>query len=108
MTVSDDRPTSVTEGITIPDLLGEPHGEHPAFRRVLWGLGSVVCFALGIVGWLVPIITGIPFYILSLVLLSKASPPVGRWVNGQERRWGLKWRLMLRPRLRRALRKKAP
>jgi hypothetical protein len=103
MTHDDDRPTSVTEGVTIPDLLGDPHGEHPMLRRVLWGLGAAGCFVLGVVGWLVPIITGIPFYMLGIVLAAKAVPPFGHWINRKERSWTLKWRLLLRPRLRKRL-----
>lgn len=103
-TPPDDRPSSLTEGVSIPDLIGEPRGEHSVLRRLLWGLGSLVCFVLGIIGWLVPVITGIPFYILGLALLSKAVPPVGRWINRRERRWSLSWRLLLRPKLRKQLR----
>ncbi|MFT7463284.1 MAG: hypothetical protein ACI9EF_001628 [Pseudohongiellaceae bacterium] len=97
---SDQRPTSVTDGITIPDLLAMPQGEHSLARRALWWLGAAGCFILGIVGWLVPVITGIPFYILGAVMLSKASPAVGWRINSWERGWTLKWRLMLRPTLR--------
>lgn len=100
MSSKDHRPASVTEGVSIPDLLSEPGGERPMMRRILWGLGAVGCFVLGVVGWLVPIVTGIPFYLLGLVLLSKAVPSFGRWINRKERTWKLKWRLLLRPALR--------
>jgi uncharacterized membrane protein YbaN (DUF454 family) len=90
----------MTDGVRVPDLIGEPHGEHSMMRRVLWGLGAAICFVLGIVGWLIPIMTGIPFYMLGIVLLSKAVPPFGRWINRKERTWKLKWRLLLRPALR--------
>lgn len=100
MSSKDHRPTSVTEGVSIPDLLGEPRGEHPMMRRILFGLGAVGCFVLGVAGGFVPIVPGIPFSVLGIVLLSKAVPPFGRWINRKERTWKLKWRLLLRPALR--------
>jgi hypothetical protein len=46
----------------------------------------MVCFVLGIVGWLVPVVTGIPFYIAALILLGVASDRVRRAINRMERR----------------------
>jgi uncharacterized membrane protein YbaN (DUF454 family) len=72
---------------------------------VLLALGGVVCLALGVVGWLVPVITGIPFYILGLVLFGMASPAVGRRINDWERRLPRRQRLWLRPGIRRTERR---
>jgi uncharacterized membrane protein YbaN (DUF454 family) len=63
---------------------------------VLYFTGAAVAFGLGIVGWLVPIVTGIPFYILGLVLLAKASGRTVKWINRVEAK--------LPPRRRRQLR----
>ena len=83
----------------LPDLV-QVGGAHSVAKRVAWLVGSVVCFALGIVGWLVPVITGIPFYIASIAMLAKAIPAVGRWLNRWDRGQPLRRRLWLRPRLR--------
>lgn len=97
---TDTKPTSVTDGVEIPDLLTVDGGEHPLLRRVLFGLGALVCLVLGVVGWLVPVITGVPFYVLGAVLLTKAVPAFGHWINQRERRLDLRYRLWLRPKLR--------
>ena len=49
-------------------------------------LGAIVCFALGVVGWLVPIVSGLPFYALGLILLGLVSDRTRRLVNALERR----------------------
>jgi uncharacterized membrane protein YbaN (DUF454 family) len=85
----------------LPDLLRCERTDHSLGWRALWIAGAVLCFAAGVVGWLVPVITGVPFYIAGLVLLAKAVPPVGHKVNAWERRLPLKWRLVLRPKYRR-------
>jgi len=66
------------------------------WRRVLLLAAACVCFALGLVGWLVPVVTGIPFYIAGLVFLAGASERCRRWINGWERRLPHKYRLNLR------------
>lgn len=83
----------------LPDLLACDGGKHPPLKRVLLVLGAVVCLVLGVVGWLVPVITGVPFYLAGLVLLAKAIPAVGRWINARERRLPRRYRLWLRPRM---------
>ena len=90
------------EPAALPDLL-HLKAEPPApWKRVLLALGGVVCLVLGVVGWLVPIITGIPFYVLGLVLFGMASPAVGQRINAWERRLPRRQRLWLRPGIRRA------
>ena len=58
---------------------------------------------LGIVGWLVPLVPGFPFYLLALACAGLASRRVATWINRHERRLPLGFRRMLRlrPRLRR-------
>ena len=89
----------------IPALLKCEDGEHPVLKRALMLVGAVLCFVFGVVGWLVPVITGIPFYVAGLVLLAKAWPAAGRRVNAWEAGWPVKYRLWLRPRLRARLRR---
>ena len=58
---------------------------------------------VGIVGWLVPVVPGFPFYLLALACAGLASRRVATWINRHERRLPLGFRKMLRlrPRLRR-------
>src|SRR5712664_1343635 len=62
----------------LPDLLREQDGRHPVWLRLI--------FLAAAVGWLIPVITGIPFYAAGLVFLGLASDRVRRWINRLERR----------------------
>lgn len=64
--------------------------------RVLLVGGAIVCLVLGILGWLVPVVTGIPFYVLGLILLGMASSGVRNWINRAEARLPPRWRKLLR------------
>lgn len=70
----------------LPDLFREPDRRHPFWLRVLFLGAALVCFAAGVVGWLIPVITGLPFYAIGLVFLGLTSERVRRWVNRLERR----------------------
>lgn len=70
----------------LPDLLREQDGRHPFWLRVIFLAASIVCFAAGVVGWLIPVITGIPFYAAGLVFLGLASDRTRRLINRLERR----------------------
>ena len=47
---------------------------------------ALVFFAAGVVGWLIPVVTGIPFYAAGLVFLGLASDRTRRFINRLERR----------------------
>lgn len=85
----------------LPDLIQQDGVRPGMVKRVALLAAALVFVVLGIVGWLLPIVTGIPFYILALVCAGMASRRVAGWVNRHERRLPLRWRLLLRPRLRR-------
>lgn len=95
----------------LADLL-QLGGRRPLWLRVLGLAGAVIFFVLGVVGWLIPVITGLPFYAVALVLLALSSDRVGSWVNRTERRLPRPTRLAIRrvlarittPRIRRVLR----
>ena len=59
-------------------------------------VGAGIFFVLGIVGWLIPVLTGIPFYVAGLALLALASDSARRLINRLERRlprrlrWGVR------------------
>ena len=68
----------------LPDLLRAHDGRHPFWLRVVFLAAAVVCFALGVVGWLIPIMTGLPFYAAGLVFLGLASDRTRRFINRME------------------------
>lgn len=78
-----------------PELLREPTHHRPFWVRLLCGAGAVVMFALGVVGWLVPVITGIPFYLAGFALLALASDNARHRINRLEARLprGTRWML---------------
>ena len=77
-------------------LLKVRRKQHPLWKRILLIGGAVLCFIAGIFGWLLPVVTGIPFYIAGIILLGWASPAVVRWVNRKEAGLSPKWRKRLR------------
>ncbi len=85
---------STSEG-QLPDLLPQKDRK-PALLRLLWVAGALVFFALGVVGWLVPVVTGVPFYIVGFLLLAGASERVRLWLNRVEKNFPIHWRWKLR------------
>jgi len=83
----------------LPDLLpldrARPHIVH---RVVLLAL-ALVFTVCGIIGWLIPLIPGFPFYLLALACAGLASRRVSAWINRHERRLPRGFRVMLRPRM---------
>jgi hypothetical protein len=88
-------------GSELPDLFRDPPGGTPPHKIVRGIIIASIWFALGVVGWLVPFVTGIPFYIAGVVALALISRRVRRWINRWDRNRSLKTRL----RIRRALHK---
>jgi hypothetical protein len=72
---------------SLPDLLREPDGRHPFWLRIVFLAAAAVCLAAGVIGWLIPVVTGIPFYAAGLVLLGLASDRTRRGINRLERRF---------------------
>jgi Flp pilus assembly protein TadB len=95
-------PPADPSGEDLPDLLPEAGAQRGMVARAALLVAALLCFVLGVVFWLVPVMTGIPFWILGLVLLGMASRTAARWVNRHERRLPRRARLLLRPKLRRA------
>ena len=80
----------------MPDLIRTDGPQRTAFMRLLMLVLAGLFFVLGIVGWLLPVVTGIPFYVLAAVCLGMADRRVARWINERERRLPDKWRRLLR------------
>ncbi len=70
----------------LPDLLREHEGHRHLWLRLVYGLAGLVCVAAGIAGWLIPVMTGLPFYAAALVFFGLASDRVRRGINRLERR----------------------
>jgi len=87
----------------LPELLAERPKRLHATWRALALVGGVLFMLLGVVGWLVPVVTGIPFYIIGLGLFGMGSRRARRWINELEQHLPYKVRLFLRPKLRKAL-----
>jgi hypothetical protein len=83
---------------SLPDLIRVEGPDRGIWKRAGLAVASLVLFVLGFVGWLIPLVTGIPFYVLGLITLGMASKPVARLVNTWERRLPRRLRLLLRPR----------
>lgn len=76
----------MTSSPPLPDLLRDQDGRHPFWLRMIFLGAALVCFAAGVVGWLIPVVTGIPFYVAGLVFLGLASDRTRRLINRLERR----------------------
>jgi ABC-type uncharacterized transport system permease subunit len=80
----------------LPPLLKIRRTRRSLLKRLLLIGAAILCFITGIFGWLIPVVTGIPFYLAGLILLAMASPRVLEWINRAEARLSTKWRRRLR------------
>ena len=53
-------------------------------RKIVLTIVSILCFVLGFIGLLIPVIPQIPFFILGVVTLSAASTRFKRFFVGTE------------------------
>jgi len=88
----------------LPDLLSTDI-RRPLWIRALCIAGAVVFFVLGVIGWLIPLVTGLPFYAIGLILLGMASSRAARWINRLDRRLPYAVRVKLREWTRRTTKK---
>jgi uncharacterized membrane protein YbaN (DUF454 family) len=86
--------------VQLPDLVPERDNGYPTWKRTALLVGGALCIVLGVIGWLMPIVTGIPFYIAGFVLLGLASVRMARTINALDRK--------LPDRVRQALRRAFP
>jgi hypothetical protein len=77
-------------------VLRTDRGPKPLWKRALLLGGAALFFALGVVFWLLPVVTGLPFYIVAFALLGAASPGAARALNRAEARLPARWRRGLR------------
>lgn len=93
--------------VPLPDLLRTDGPPRSAAARIGLISAAIVLFILGVIFWLIPVLTGLPFYIASFVCLGMASRRVARWINRHERRLPERYRLWLRPAVRRERKRRA-
>lgn len=86
-------------------LLPEGPRSRSTVTRVGLAIASGVFFVLGVVFWLIPVVTGLPFYVLALITLSMASSRAARMLNRWERHLPYRLRRWMRLVLRRRERK---
>ena len=79
-----------------PDLLREQKHHRPFWVRVLCFAGARRILRAGAPGWLIPVMTGIPFYVAGLALLALASDNARHFINRLERRLPRRLRWTLR------------
>ncbi len=77
-------------------LFWSDHKPRPLWKRGLLLVGAIVFLVLGVIGWLVPVVTGIPFYIIGFALLGAASPRTLAPMNRLEQRLPHRVRVSLR------------
>jgi hypothetical protein len=84
----------------LPDLLRVRGTRRPRWVRALCLVGALFFLVLGVIGWLIPVVTGLPFYAAALVLLAMSSERAGGWINRLERKIPERFRRALRRGLR--------
>ncbi len=77
-------------------LIPETWVSKSLFKRLLSLIAAIILLALGLLGWLIPVITGVPFLVGAVVAIAMTSHRVCRWINALDRH--------LPPRIRRGLR----
>jgi len=82
--------------VILPDLLLPARPDRSIVTRVVLLNLGVLFMLLGVVGWLVPVVTGLPFYAVGIVLLGISSRRVRGWINRMERRMSEGKRVKLR------------
>jgi hypothetical protein len=83
-------------GKQLPDLIRLDRPKPAPWRRAVYVGGAVLCLAAGVLGWLIPVVTGLPFLVAGIVLLALASRHGAKTVNALERRLPEAWRRALR------------
>ncbi|WP_010621084.1 DUF454 family protein [Paucilactobacillus suebicus] len=48
--------------------------------KLMWAVGALFSFVLSLVGFVLPIIPGIPFAVFTLICVEKLSPRFHKWL----------------------------
>lgn len=88
---------SAPEMQSIPDLVSADPAKRGIGSRILLSVGGVLLIVLGVIGWILPLVPGVPFLVLGFALLGMCSQRLAVRINRAEARLPIKWRLWLRP-----------
>jgi len=80
----------------ITDLIPESQAAPKLLKRLGLVVGGLVLVVLGILGWILPFLPGVPVLIAGLALLALASERLRRRVNFYEAKLPVKWRERIR------------
>ncbi|HUW61260.1 MAG TPA: hypothetical protein VMZ06_09660 [Candidatus Bathyarchaeia archaeon] len=78
------------------ELIHPFKGSHPLWLKVLLVLAAIVCMVLGFVLWLIPVITGIPFWIIGFIILAAVSDKFRKLINRLDHKLPARARIALR------------
>ena len=78
------------------ELIHPFKGSHPLWLKAILVLAAILCMILGIIFWLIPIITGIPFWILGFIILATVSDKFRKLINRLEQKLPTRARIALR------------
>jgi hypothetical protein len=92
----DVAPTLAENEAQIPDLIRSDPGRRSLFLRILIGILAVAAIVLGFIGWVLPVVPGLPLLLLGLGLLGFCSRKAARVINSGEARLPRKWRRRIR------------
>jgi hypothetical protein len=85
--------------VEIPKLIETDPGQRSLGARVALASGAVVVLILGVIGWILPIVPGLPLIVVGLGMLGLCSRRAASWINATEARLPRRIRLALRPRM---------
>jgi len=92
----DDSPHASEEAGLDEDLIAAHTDQLSTAKRAWLVVAGVALVLLGIVGWLIPVMTGIPFWIAALVCFARVSETCRSWINAADRKLPGKVRKVLR------------
>ncbi|KAA3607873.1 MAG: hypothetical protein DWQ01_12355 [Planctomycetota bacterium] len=81
---------------SLPPLLDPEVGLRHPVAKILAVVAGLFCLVFGLIGWVIPILTGIPFYLLGLALLGWGSRRLRLRINAWETRLPHRARVALR------------
>lgn len=93
---SDTRPGPLETAEIVDDLLPRQAHSLSLFKRGLYLCIAILLIVLGIVFWLMPVLTGVPFWMAGLVFLARTSERCRRAVNWVDRKMPTRVRRALR------------
>ena len=94
--MTDDAPQP-----PLPDLVRVEPSERNPVARIGLAVLALLLIVAGIILWILPVVPGFPLWIAGLFVLAMASRRAARWINRTEAKLPHRWRLLLRPKLRR-------